>query len=185
MLPIFQWLISLERKPQPTRRLRAIERLQGWAMLGYYPLEHLSYLVSHGIIPARIRNPVSVFSGKKTVGLDADVLGRWSCRFWALYVLLQFAHLGEDRQLLRSRQRALRKARGVGLTGLEKQELGQRWDGWWSEVVVNIGYLPMTIHWYAPVVTLARLGLTICARSLEHGLFSNDVCFCLGTLGDV
>jgi len=181
LLPIFQWLISLERKPQPTRNLQVIERLQGWAMLGYYPLEHLAYLVSHGIIPARIRN----FSGKKTVGLDGNVLGRWSCRFWALYVLLQFAHLGEDRQLLRSRQKALRKARGTGLTALEKRELGQRWDDWWSELVVNIGYLPLTIHWYVPVGMLVRPALIICARSLEHGLFSNDVCFHLGTLGDV
>jgi len=182
LLPIFQWLIGLERKPQPTRNLQVIERLQGWAMLGYYPLEHWSYLISHGIIPARIRNPVS---GKKTVGLDARVLGRWSCRFWALYVLLQFAHLGEDRQLLGSRQKALRKARGTGLTGLEKQELRQRWDDWWSEVVVNIGYLPLTIHWYAPVGMLVRPALIICARSLEHGLFSNDVWFHSGPLGDV
>jgi len=185
LLPIFQWLISLERKPQPTRNLQVIERLQGWAMLGYYPLEHLSYLVSHGIIPARIRNPVSVFSGKKTVGLDGGVLGRWSCRFWALYVLLQFAHLGEDRQLLRSRQKALRKARGTGLTAMEKQELGQRWDGWWSEVVVNLGYLPLTIHWCVPAGMLVRLALIICARSLEHGLFSNDVCSYFCRLRDV
>ena len=152
LLPIFQWLISLERNPQPTRNLHVIERLQGWAMLCYYPLEHLSYLGSHGIIPARIRNPLSIFSGKKTIGLNPGVLGRWSCRFWALYVILQFAHLGEDRRLLQSRQKALRKAKGTGLTPSEKQELGQRWDAWWSEVVVNVGYLPLTVHWYVPVV---------------------------------
>jgi len=83
------------------------------------------------------------------------------------------------------RQKALRKARGTGLTGLEKQELRQRWDDWWSEVVVNIGYLPLTIHWYAPVGMLVRPALIICARSLEHGLFSNDVWFHSGPLGDV
>ena len=24
----------------------------------------------------------------------------------------------------------------------------QRWDAFWSEVVVNLGYFPLTIHWY-------------------------------------
>lgn len=147
LLPIFQWLVSLERNPQPTRNLHVIERLQGWSMLAYYPLEHLYYLGSHGIIPTTIRNPLP-FLSKKTINLDPNRLGIWSCRFWALYVLLQFAHLREDRRLLQLRQKALRRAKGTGLTPSEKQEIAHRWDAWWSEVVVNLGYLPLTIHWY-------------------------------------
>ncbi|KAF5359846.1 hypothetical protein D9756_003509 [Leucocoprinus leucothites] len=158
LLPIFQWLISLERNPQPTRNLHVIERLQGWAMLAYYPLEHLSYLGSHGILPSTIKNPLSIVSKRKFINLDPSVLGLWSCRFWAVYVFLQFAHLHEDRQLLQLRQKALRKAKGTGLTPSEKQELAQRWDAWWSEVVVNLGYLPLTIHW-----------------SLKQGLFKDDI----------
>ncbi|KAF9450081.1 hypothetical protein P691DRAFT_702051 [Macrolepiota fuliginosa MF-IS2] len=158
LLPIFQWLISLERNPQPTRNLHIIERLQGWSMLAYYPLEHLYYLGSHGIIPTTIKYPLSFPLKKKMINLDPNTLGIWSCRFWALYVLLQFAHLREDRKLLQSRQKALRKAKGTGLTPSEKQEIAQRWDAWWSEVVVNLGYLPLTVHW-----------------SLEQGLFKNDM----------
>jgi len=158
LLPIFQWLISLERSPQPTRNLHIIERLQGWSMLAYYPLEHLYYLGSHGIIPTTIKYPFSSPFKKRTINLDPNTLGIWSCRFWALYVLLQFAHLREDRKLLQSRQKALRKAKGTGLTPSEKQEIAQRWDAWWSEVIVNLGYLPLTVHW-----------------SLEQGLFKNDV----------
>jgi hypothetical protein len=148
LLPIFQWLIALERNPQPTRNLHIIERLQGWAMLAYYPLEHLSYLGSHGIIPTTIKNPFSILSKRKTISLDPNVLGLWSCRFWAMFVLLQFAHLREDRQLLQLRQKALRKAKGTGLTASEKQELAHRWDVWWSELAMNLAYLPLTIHWW-------------------------------------
>lgn len=159
LLPIVQWLVSLERNPQPTRKLLTIERLQGWSMLAYFPLEHLSYLLSHGLIPSTI--PTIWFfisSSAKRIKLNANVLGMWSSRFWALYVLLQFAHLREDRKLLELRQRNLRKAKGVGLTLAEKQELRQRWDAYWSEVITNLGYLPLTIHW-----------------SLEKGFIKNDI----------
>ncbi|KAF4613893.1 hypothetical protein D9613_007492 [Agrocybe pediades] len=159
LLPIFQWLISLERSPPATRTLLTIERLQGWSMLGYYPLEHLYYLVSHGIIPSSILSPTSFFSNKKKrITLDAGKLSIWSTRFWALYVFLHFAHLIEDRKLLKQRHSSIRKAKGTGLTREEKLEMQQRWDAFWSEVVINLGYLPLTIHW-----------------SLENGLFKNDV----------
>ncbi|KAF8071782.1 hypothetical protein FPV67DRAFT_897022 [Lyophyllum atratum] len=159
LLPIVQWLISLERNPQPTRNLHTIERLQGWSMLAYYPLEHLSYLLSHGLIPSTIPTLTSLFSSSaKPITLNPNVLGLWSSRFWALYVFLQFARLREDRKLLQLRQRNLRKAKGVGLTPAEKQELQQRWDAYWSEVITNLGYLPLTIHW-----------------SLEKGIIKNDV----------
>ncbi|RDB25918.1 hypothetical protein Hypma_006765 [Hypsizygus marmoreus] len=159
LLPIVQWLISLERNQQPTRNLLTIERLQGWSMLACGPLEQLAYLCSHGIIPSTLPNIVSLFSSSaKPITLDANVLGIWSTRFWALYVVLQFAHLREDRKLLQLRQRNLRKVKGVGLTVAEKQELRQRWDGYWSELITNLGYLPLTIHW-----------------SLEKGLFKNEI----------
>ncbi|TFK36630.1 hypothetical protein BDQ12DRAFT_699475 [Crucibulum laeve] len=164
LLPIFQWLISIERNPQPTRNLLTIERLQGWSMLLYYPLEHLSYLIGHGIIPASfslaslplvsLLAPSSLKS--RTLSLNANKLGIWSCRFWALYVLLQFLHLREDKQLLIQKHRNLKKGKALGPN--EKWELGRRWDAWWSEVVVNVGYAPLTVHW-----------------SLEQGIFKNDV----------
>ena len=148
LLPIFQWLISLERSPPATRTLLTIERLQGWSMLGYYPLEHLYYLVSHGIIPSTIRSPLSLFSSKpKLIKLDAGKLSLWSTRFWAAYVLLHFAHLWEDRKLLIAKGRALKRASKGGLSREEKLEMRNRWDAFWSEVVINLGYLPLTIHW--------------------------------------
>jgi hypothetical protein len=148
LLPILKWLISLERSPPATRNLLTIERLQGWSMLAYYPLEHVYYLGSHGIIPTVITSPFSLFTSKKRkLSLDLDTIGLWSCRFWAVYVVLHFAHLLEDRKLLKQRYNSLRKAKGTGLTPAEKSEMRQRWDAFWSEVVINLGYLPLTIHW--------------------------------------
>ncbi|KAG6902855.1 hypothetical protein C0995_010740 [Termitomyces sp. Mi166 len=147
LLPIVQWLISLERTPPATRNLLTLERLQGWSMLAYYPLEHLSYLLFNEIIPSTIPNILSFFSSSDRISLDANSISIWSCRFWALYVLLQFAHLREDFTLLRARQRNLRKGKGTGMSSTEKKEMQQRWDAYWSDFVTNLGYFPLTLHW--------------------------------------
>ncbi|KAF5327595.1 hypothetical protein D9619_004113 [Psilocybe cf. subviscida] len=158
LLPIFQWLISLERNPPATRNLLTIERLQGWSMLGYYPLEHLYYLRMHKIIPESIPSPTTIFAEKKKrIPLDVNGMALWSTRFWAAYIFLHFAHLWEDLKLLKQRHASIKKAKST-LTKEEKSEMAQRWDAFWSEVVINLGYLPLTVHW-----------------SLEKGLFSNDV----------
>ncbi|KAL1666901.1 hypothetical protein GGF50DRAFT_49614 [Schizophyllum commune] len=166
ILPIFQWLISLERTPQPTKRLHNIERLQGWSMLGFFPLEQLSYLISKDVVPATLPAPASLLpfaytSSKladsnltKPIEVDVNRLGMLSCRFWAAYVLLQFAHMEEDRKLLVMKHRAYKRA---GMSAAQKRELRASWDALFNQFVANLGYLPMTIHY-----------------SLEKGLFKND-----------
>ncbi|KAL6301355.1 hypothetical protein BKA93DRAFT_467088 [Sparassis latifolia] len=170
LLPIIQWLISIERNRPPTRQLLTIERLQGWSMLAYYPLEHLYYLLSHAIVPAELpTNPLSSLlpctkASAKDGGVswDTNALGLWSCRYWALYVLLQFVHLREDNMLLKMRQRTVNKSKTTAAQ-IEKDELKKRFDALRTEFVVNLAYLPMTLHW-----------------SLEKGLFKNaiwiDIC---------
>lgn len=112
-------------------------------MLGYYPLEHLSYLTSREIIPTTYSVPLS----DKTITLQPGPMGMWSVRFWAVYIILQFAHLQEDRKMLSMRQRALRKAKGTASNDAEKQELTKRWDSYWNEMVLNLGNLPLALHW--------------------------------------
>jgi len=157
LLSIFQWMISMERNPPPTRTLHTIERLQGWSMLGFYPLEHLYYLRVHDLIPTSIP-AFSVILGRrsKRISLDAGKLILWSCRCWLLYVVLQFAHLREDRKLLLTRQKNLKK--GKGLSAEDKEDLRNRWDAFWNELVANAANLPVALHW-----------------SLESGLFGNDI----------
>jgi hypothetical protein len=121
-------------------------------MLGYYPLEHLSYLVSHGIIPETVQTPslpafLSFIPFPKSIKLNTGKLSLWSCRFWLMYILLQFAHLREDRKLLLQRQKLLRKSKAGTLKLAEELELGNRWDAWWNEIAVNLGNLPLALHW--------------------------------------
>ena len=105
----------MERKPPPTRRLHTIERLQAWSILGYYPLEHVYYLLTHSLIPEKLSLPsvatklrvADQKAGEDKVTLNAGGISRLSTRFWAVYVFLQLLHLSEDRKLLKARERAL------------------------------------------------------------------------------
>lgn len=152
LLPIFQWLISIERNPPPSRLLQTIERLQGFSMLVYYPLEHVYYFAAHGILPPRF-TPSSELNNKIAI---------WSCRAWAAYVALQFWHLKEDYRLLRVQEDSLKKS-GVdspdpGSIAEQSSVISRRKAALWNELVVNMSYLPLTVHW-----------------SLEKGLFTNEV----------
>ncbi|ETS63687.1 hypothetical protein PaG_01993 [Moesziomyces aphidis] len=164
ILPIFKWMIGLERSPPPTRLLHNIERIQGWSMLAYCPMEALAYLGSHGVlpVPAAIQNSFWL----------------WGSRFWALYVGLQLLHLVEDNRLLRLRAKALERSRGhptpnkiqlkpnglvadastpsekSGSASQEQVITRRMWDelddrkaAILNELWVNLGYLPLTIHW--------------------------------------
>jgi len=137
----------MERNPPPTRTLHTIERLQGWSMLGFYPFEHLYYLRSHDLIPASLPSLSAILGrSSKRISLNENKLILWSCRFWLLYILLQFAHLKEDRKLLLTRQRNLRK--GKGLSAEDKEDLRKRWDSLGNELVANIANLPLALHWF-------------------------------------
>ncbi|KAI9463229.1 hypothetical protein BJY52DRAFT_1115715, partial [Lactarius psammicola] len=53
VLPIIQWLISLERAPPPTRCL-TIERTQGWSILVFFPLRQFSFLRTNDFVSAAL-----------------------------------------------------------------------------------------------------------------------------------
>ncbi|KAF8440387.1 hypothetical protein L210DRAFT_3539526 [Boletus edulis BED1] len=157
LLPILQWMVSLERNPPPTRALLMIERLQGWSMLAYYPLEHLYYLRAHDLIPASIPSITSLLGRtSERIRLNAKSLAMWSCRAWAIYVILQFAHLMEDRKLLLMKEKTLRKGKGV--VADDKEDLRNKWDSFWNEIVANSANLPLALHW-----------------SFEQGIFISDI----------
>ena len=139
-------MIAMERSPPPTRALLNIERLQGWSMLVYYPLEHLYYLRAHNIIPATVPSITSLFRrSSKPVNLNTSKLAMWSCRAWAVYILLQFVHLMEDRKLLLRREKRLQKGKEVSVE--EQEDLRRNWDAFWNEMVSNTANLPLAIHW--------------------------------------
>ncbi|ESK90919.1 glutamyl-trna amidotransferase subunit a [Moniliophthora roreri MCA 2997] len=146
LMHIVQWMGALERSPQPTRSLLNIERLQGWSMLGYYPLEHLSFLRSNDIIPSQLSARLSPLAKPKQLNIDAGELSLWSCRCWAAYVVLQFAHLREQRKLLQTRQRNLRKAKGSSLSRAEKEELKKSWEAYWNGLILNVANFALALN---------------------------------------
>ncbi|KAN0065589.1 hypothetical protein ACQY0O_000707 [Thecaphora frezii] len=166
LLPIIKWMVSLERSPPPTRLLHNIERIQGWSMLAYCPMEAMAYLGGHGIVPVSAAVQTSLWL--------------WGSRFWALYVGLQLLHLVEDNRLLRLRAKALERSRGhptptrkeageqrqgeaegegeeekrdsqqAAITARMWDELDERKAAILNELWVNLGYLPLTLHWSFP-----------------------------------
>lgn len=146
ILPMVQWMISMERAPPPNKYLLTLERLQGWSMVIYCPMEAAAYLAMHKVLPLsdRVQNQ----------------LWLWGCRFWFLYVVLQLAHVVEDNRLLRLRSHALEQSRGhpappktaalteeQQLTSSMWHDIAARKDALVSELWVNIGYFPLTLHW--------------------------------------
>ncbi|WFD39092.1 uncharacterized protein MJAP1_002063 [Malassezia japonica] len=98
LLPMIQWLITIERTPPPTKLLLQIERIQAWSMVAYCPMEAIAYLGYHKVL---------------NVSTDAqNWLWKHALRLWLLYIVLQFVHLIEDNRLLRLRTKALERSRG-------------------------------------------------------------------------
>lgn len=164
LLPMLKWLIGIEHHQPPTRSLLLIERLQAWFMTLYCPMEAAAYLAMHKIIDLTPRKQ--------------NLLWLWGCRLWAAYIVLDLLHLVEDNRLLRARAKALQQSRGPATTD-EKAvaaepptetrrmwaELRERKDMLLSQLWVNIGYLPLTLHW-----------------SVEGGFLSNGWVGVFGTI---
>ena len=143
LLPIIQWISSLERSPPSNKRLLNIERLQALSMLVYYPLEHLYYFGAHSVYPMSPKRLTSV--------------SLWSSRAWAAYVVLHFFHLAEDVAVLEERAKRLRRIKsGKELVSdeaekvdvaMEYNSIKQRRASVVTDFVANLAYFPQTLHW--------------------------------------
>ncbi|KAG0056337.1 hypothetical protein BGZ83_005456 [Gryganskiella cystojenkinii] len=147
LLPLVQWMQYVDSNPSPSPLLLTLDRLQNICNLIYYPLEHLYWLGAHEVIP---------LSMEKT-----NRISIWSCRFWAAYVLLQFAHLAEEYRLYK--KRLVKLERQIKIADKKAQETGEPVDkteyktemanlkaekkGIWINTIINTGYLPLTVHW--------------------------------------
>ncbi|KAI0695401.1 hypothetical protein BC835DRAFT_953648 [Cytidiella melzeri] len=163
LLPILQWLISMERKSPATRNLLTIERIQAWSMLLFYPLDHTRFLVSHSIVPAKTNSLLARLTSTTTKSLDGTVsldpgkISRLSCRFWLLYTVMQLAHLREDRKILVAEARSLGKSKAISAQA-GRAKVQERLQYLWPGLLTNTCDLVCALHW-----------------SIERGLFKNSV----------
>ncbi|AAW44574.2 hypothetical protein CNG01910 [Cryptococcus deneoformans JEC21] len=179
LLPIIQWILSLHPKPlaalksllasgdfmQVFMSQKTLPTLQALAILFYYPLEHVSWLGSKGVLPI------------SPSALSKAAL--WSVRFWAVYVVLEIHKLCNSYRELSDRTRALQLSRpevthseaidyefqddkkegfseklgpSVEYEGetTPRQALANDWKTWKRRALVNGAYAPLTIHWSTP-----------------------------------
>ncbi|KAG2190575.1 hypothetical protein INT46_000562 [Mucor plumbeus] len=139
LLPMVQYMNYLEYNQPPSQIALTIERLQNWANIIYYPLEHIYWLGAHQVIP---------ISEEKT-----NKIGMWSCRFWAAYVILEYGRLGEQYRNLKKRETGLLKRIKAGDIETHEDpeaEMASIKAERTSMIVntcINTGYLPLTVHW--------------------------------------
>ncbi|KAG0343892.1 hypothetical protein BG004_004907 [Podila humilis] len=147
LLPLVQWMQYVDNNPSPSSLLLLLDRLQNICNLIYYPLEHIYWLGAHEVIP---------ISMDKT-----NRIAIWSCRFWAAYVVLQFAHLAEEYRLYQTRSKKVKAQ--IKAADIKAKETGEPADkteykselaslkaekkGIIINTIINTGYLPLTVHW--------------------------------------
>ncbi|CAD6573055.1 MAG: hypothetical protein TREMPRED_000717 [Tremellales sp. Tagirdzhanova-0007] len=214
LLPIIQYLFALH--PRPLASLasllnvthiltyfngpKTLPTLQIVSLLCYYPLEHLAWLGSKGVIPLSVRG----------IGI-AQLL---SVRFWALYVLLEIYKLRNTYLSLNTRTRSMRAAKAkvssseaegyelqdsstsVGakattsteIQGEELRSLMKSWTEWKNAVIVNSGYAPLTIHWSTigglwtnPLITAVFGSVAASEDVASFGDLPDGVAICINT----
>ncbi|CAG8449561.1 17228_t:CDS:2 [Cetraspora pellucida] len=88
-------------------------------------------------------------------------LSIWSCRWWALYVLLQFYHLAQEQSLLTRRRRDIRLDDDVEVVQKQKRQLKAEGDRIFQDTLINVGYLPLTLHWSLENSSFPEIGVGV------------------------
>lgn len=124
---VHAWGISTYNTPtsvQTGSLPRWIEDTQVMVNLAYQPLENVAYLSSHDILPL-----------SKNV---ESKLWLWSCRCWAAHVFLDLYRLSLVRKQYLEDPAINKKSQQ------EREDLSFSWV---REVIINLAYAPLTLHW--------------------------------------
>ncbi|CAB4400881.1 hypothetical protein RhiirA1_497150 [Rhizophagus irregularis] len=149
LLPLIQWMIHIEHHPPVSSLLLQIERIQNLTMIFYYPLEHIWWLANHEVI--------SISEARM------NKIGVWSCRFWAVHVILQFLHLAIEWKLYKRRSRDIIKKVDGDEDDIrkEKRQIKKAGERIIRDTIINIGYLPLTMHWSIENSSFPDIGVGI------------------------
>ncbi|KAJ1965578.1 hypothetical protein GGI12_000676 [Dipsacomyces acuminosporus] len=135
LAPMAQYIRYAEQFPAQTKLLQWLDRVMNFTLVCYYPLEHIYWLGAHKIMP---------FSDKLV-----DDAGYWSCRFWAVWVALQFVHLGEEYRLIKSRKQKIYTEGKKDAAKMQEELDAVEADAksWKIQLLINACYFPLTLHW--------------------------------------
>ncbi|KAI9504053.1 hypothetical protein GGI25_001392 [Coemansia spiralis] len=135
LVPMAQYIRYAEQFPGQTRLLKWLDRIMNLSLVAYYPLEHIYWLGAHQILP---------FSDKVV-----DFSGYWSCRFWAVWVLLQFVHLGEEFRLVKGRKQKIFTQGKMDAAKMQKEldTVDSDVKSLKVQLLINACYFPLTLHW--------------------------------------
>lgn len=87
----------------------------------------------------------------------------WSCRFWAAYVGCELVRLGIERAYREERLEMVGDGEKEDkmMVEQEKRIARQRNFTWWKELISNLAYAPMTLHWSVEEGLLSELQVGI------------------------
>lgn len=134
---IWKWGKGVIDNPNADGVLRAVESTQVLASIFYQYLENGAYL-----------------SGKGVLGWSVEKQNKawvWSSRFWALHVGLDFVRLW--------REIRLRREKVGGKDVEEERSIKAKWR---REVVTNLAYAPMTLHWSVEQGLMSQSWVGLC-----------------------
>ncbi|KAJ2205833.1 hypothetical protein IW145_002542 [Coemansia sp. RSA 521] len=135
LAPMAQFIRYGEQYPAQSRVLRWLDRAMNLSLVCYYPLEHAYWLGAHRIIPL----------SDKAV----ENAGYWSCRFWAVWVALQFVHLGEEYRGITKRRKNIFIQGKIDAVKMQEELDAVEADtkSWKIQLLINACYFPLTMHW--------------------------------------
>ncbi|KAJ2789619.1 hypothetical protein GGI18_002295 [Coemansia linderi] len=150
LVPMAQYVRYAEQFPAKTRLLQWLDRIMNLTLVCYYPLEHIYWLGAHQILP---------FSENLI-----DIAGYWSCRFWAVWVAMQFVRLGEEYRLIQGKRREIytRDKIDAAQMQVELDAVSAETKSWKTQLIINACYFPLTLHWSIRGSTFPDVAVGVC-----------------------
>ncbi|KAJ2493972.1 hypothetical protein IWW37_000050 [Coemansia sp. RSA 2050] len=150
LVPMAQYIRYAEQFPAKTRLLQWLDRIMNLTLVCYYPLEHIYWLGAHQILP---------FSENLV-----DISGYWSCRFWAVWVAMQFVRLGEEYCLIQGKRREIYTRDKIDATQMqvELDAVSAETKSWKTQLLINACYFPLTLHWSIRGSTFPDVAVGVC-----------------------
>jgi len=178
LVGLYVWARSTYRTPLPTttdagtsknkeRLLRTLVWAEIASLVAFQVLENGAYLASKGVLTSK------KWTGEE--GIRRETLwSMYSCRFWAAYVALELVRLGIERYYrpqgsstqappTEDEKRVMGDGEKEGkLREEEKRRHRKKEDWcWWRDLVSNLGYMPMTLHWSVKEGLLGDWGIGV------------------------